>query len=331
MLIATAGILSVHAFTRSRQIPPITSLWFLEDGRLHRLVAGSTSVTSTQITDNVGFILDVRHDLGKILFSSKPEGGATSLFGSLWIATQDGSVAEIYPVTDDSAISPDGTKIALVAKDEERVKILDLKGNVLQTIPGFGGGTVTWNHAGDQLAYIKVVDPPCSSGEDLVFNSDRCRSGISIFNLKTETSELILKDGDADGPVAFTQDDQGLYFNSSKAYDEWPEAHIVSIWLLDLQNKQTRRLTNHFEGLGKGLIPTLNDANTIWTSDGKMAISSRALEEGTWLFTFLPSGGLANVERLSDGDSPSWLVQDATIAVRVIHNGTSSWQVVNIH
>ena len=45
-------------------------------------------------------------------------------------------------------------------------------------------------------------------------------------------------------PVGFSLDKTKLYFNSSRSSEQTPKAHIASLWVIELKNGKTTRLTN---------------------------------------------------------------------------------------
>jgi Tol biopolymer transport system component len=344
VLAIAIGVVSSGVWMGARTAPaapmipviPDKILSYVEDGVLYQLptAAGATRA-SILVQDARVSVLHVNHDLNETLFMASPKNPKNPDYtihgkGELWLLDEAGTARKVSseePI--DASLSPDGTQIAFVSDLAKKVKILTRDGALIRTLPGRSWGTIVWSHDGKRVAYTKLASPPCEEGRDII-NSDLCKVGIALFDLESGTEAILTEDGNDYGPTAFSPDDSKLYISSGRPYVEWPEAHVVSDWMVDLATKQAKRLTNHFRGFEAQMdyVPTLNKADTLWSSDGSVAFSSRAFSEGTWMFSFSPAGEIEDAKHIADGDSPRWLVRDSTAITHVIRNGKSAWQPV---
>lgn len=305
----------------------VNEVFFVEDNRLFTLTNKKTEEILLPEPDISIGILHVNHNSGEILLASI-NSTDTQKSGGLWLIEKGGIVTKISserPI--DASFSPDGELIAFVSDETEELSLLNRQGKVVKIIPGKTWGTVVWSYDGTKLAYTKLSEPPCQVGADLI-NSDFCKVGIVVFDLTNDTEEMVTNNGNDDGPVAFSKDDSKLYINSGRPYDDQPEAHIMSTWLVDLETKQTKRLTNQLSQVESfsDFVPTIDKSESLWLFDGSAVFSSRTREEGVWKFSFSKTGEIEEVEKISEGTSPRWLEKNKSIIVLTNKDNQSVWK-----
>ncbi|MEY4723594.1 MAG: hypothetical protein RLZZ324_1107, partial [Candidatus Parcubacteria bacterium] len=145
--------------------------------------------------------------------------------------------------------------------------------------------------------------------------------GIAVYDTLTGQETLVTNGGGDDfAPVGFSKDMSLLYFDSTRPYGTSPGNRVASLWVVDLATGDVTRLTNtDEESVRKGvMVPTISPA-AIWTSDRATAVTSYGSDMGVWRIDLV--GHRVVARRISDGDSPTWLVPDETIDVRRVVNG----------
>jgi len=224
-----------------------------------------------------------------------------------------------------SSLSPDGRMAAIWTKGHE-VVLADASGAVLQKI-GIHGAAPIFSHDGNLVAYEKLADESPDGDDQSLFEMAQ---GIAVYDLRTGQERLVTDGGVDDfAPVGFSKDMNLLYFNSTRPYEWSPWNHVASLWVVDLKSGKTQRLTNMDEDAVRrgNMVPTISP-KAIWSSDRTVAITSYGPEKGVWKFVLSATG--ASASHIADGDSPQWVVQDQSFAVRVISNGKPSWNKINL-
>jgi len=224
-----------------------------------------------------------------------------------------------------SSPSPDGRMTASWTKKHE-VVLTDASGATLQKI-GIHGAAPLFSHDGSLIAYEKLADESPDGDDQSLFE---LAQGIAVYDLRTGQERLVTNGGSDDfAPVGFSKDLSLLYFNSTRPYEESPWNHVASIWVVDLKSGRTQRLTNLSEDavMRGDMIPTISP-KAIWSSDRTVAITSYGPEKGVWKFVL--TANEISAFRIADGDSPEWAVQDRTFVTRVVSNGKTSWNKINL-
>ena len=299
-----------------------TKLPFLEDGKLYKSRVGDpTSLSRAEIASNVWKVLDYDQEINMLLYITKPkEWGRVD--GNLWLLdTTNWTYKEVATGVIGAQLSPGGDMIVIWNKDHE-IWLISADGIPEEKI-GIHGAAPIFSHDGRYIAYEKLPDSSFDGAEQSLFEFAQ---GIAIYDLMTG-QEMVLtqaEHGEDFAPVGFSQGMKRIYFNSTRG-------GIASLWSVNLDGSDLRQETNSGFGVkAKGRpIPVLSQ-NAIWSSNKKIAVSSIGTAKEIWIFHFGDSGELRNAKLLTGGESPEWLIKDKRIAFRVIYNGKSKWQTMDI-
>lgn len=223
-------------------------------------------------------------------------------------------------------LSTDGLS-AVVWNDQHEIIYVRNSGKSLQKI-GVHGAAPMFSHDGSLISYQKLADETISGDRQDFFEH---AYGIAVYDLKTGKEKMVTGGGVHDfAPVGFSNDLSKLYFNSTRPYDNSPQNHVASIWVVDLVLNRTERLTNSDEAAAlNGLTTPIIGDDAIWSSDRSIVISSDG-KNGVWIFTLSFDGKYLTASRVAEGDSPRWTIPDQVIAIRANVAGKNHWKSVTI-
>lgn len=304
------------------------TLSFVENGVLYYSTTTSEPTPQRAALD-IWRILDNKPEKNSLLYLTIPEANATDAVNGSALMLLNTANHAIQPVARNvitAVLSPDATKIVLWNKNQE-IQVVAPNGAVLQEI-GTHGAAPIFSHDGNLVAYEKLADHTLDSDPQSLFE---LAQGIAIHDLRTGEERLVTHGGIDDfAPVGFSRDMRKLYFNSTRPFEDSPQKHIASLWVVDLTTGKTERLTNTNEEMvnARLLMPVISQ-NALWTSDRTTIISSNNAKEGVWMFTLSRDGAIAAI-RAGDGDFPQWSVPDKSIVFRTITNGNKAWQQFDI-
>lgn len=296
-----------------------------------KVYVSSISSDPVKIADNVQRIFDNSTGSSNVLYLSsvaeKNIGGQVHGSKLVVMDLATGNERVIAENVIEAKFSPDGTQIVVQNEDYE-MWLFTATGKEVTRI-GIHGSAPLFSHDGTYIAYHKLAD----EGEGFRL-FEFSPYGIARYNLATGEEEFITDNKDDFQPAGFSADMSWLYFNSGRKYETSPggfENHVASLWMVDLNTKEVKRLTNVSEEVVRQgiMVPTVDGA-ALWSSDRKTVISSVDAESGVWQFVFNQEGGLVRSERIADGTSPRWLVSDKSIVVRTKVDGKGEWRTVNI-
>jgi Tol biopolymer transport system component len=305
------------------------------------IVIASTSPLQAQANEerfpseadlNAYWILDYNKMLGKTLYLAASEKGKIfeHLYGSN-IVLADSHTGEMRIIAEKSVsakLSPDGT-LVVVRNDKDEIHLLTVEGKEITRV-GVHGGSPIFSHDGKYVAYHKLAD----EGDDSFSRHEASPYGIALYSLATGEEKLITSNKNDYRPVGFSADMSKLYFNSTREYPARPYGianHVASLWVVDLNTRETTRLTNvDEEVVRQGTLVPVIDKLALWSSDRKTVISSADAESGVWKFIFNEQGRLASAEHIADGTSPRWQVPDKSIIIRSqVNKGV--WKIIDIN
>lgn len=214
--------------------------------------------------------------------------------------------------------SPNGENIVIWGNND-LIYVINTEGSLLYTV-GFGTSPI-YSHTGNFIAYQKLSHT--SDSHDTLESA----LGIAIYEVSTNTEIMVTHDPEDFSPVGFSQDENKLFFNSTRAYDNDLSNHIASVWMINIKQGTTKRLTNLNAAISKkkGYVPII-DENAIWNSNRNLAISSVGIDSGVWQYSFSESEESISSIQISDGYSPKWIVENEEIASRVLSNGKTQWK-----
>lgn len=224
-------------------------------------------------------------------------------------------------------VSPDGSQI-VAADSDNKLHLFDLNGNEEARI-GNNGSNPIFSSDGKYVIYQKLAD----TGRDF-FDLWTNAKGLALYDISTDKERMLTHNSGDDWPIGFSADGKYFYFDASRPYDPsvFGITNIESgLYSLNVSTGEVKRLTNMDERKTAENGPTMSfiDHDAIWTTD-KLRVISGTGGHGVYEYIFDGKGGLVNVSQVSDGDSPRWMVQDKTFAVRVTTSGNEHWQVMNV-
>jgi tricorn protease-like protein len=316
----------VVIFSLTSGITMASDLSFVQNGRLYKSQVGQGK--NTQLNVLADRIVDENKQHQQLLvLENAITGGDKHIGGKLkLINTNKWSSKEVARGVLNARLSPKGNEM-VVWNDEDVVTVENLDGDLLQTI-GIHCAAPIYSHTGNLIAYMKLADlSDDESHQDLYEHAQ----GIAVYDLKSNIERLVTFDPEDFAPVGFSEDENKLFFNSTRAYAEDPENHIASLWMVDLISGQVERLTNlSISEIEKGNhTPILNDG-AVWSSDRLTAFSATDPEDGTWRYQFTKNGKLVSAIHFLDGDSPRWIEQDRVLANKVLMDGKVNWRTFNL-
>lgn len=328
----TAGIAQialVSVLLLAVNMASAAELPFVENEVLYRLGTDGVATREVVATD-VYRILDHRQAAQRLLYVTPLADTATDAVrgGKLMLvntATWTEQFVAANVIT--ANLSPDGTTVALWNKDHE-VHLVHADGTPLRRI-GVHGSAPVFSHDGGLVAYQKLSDTSPDGAPQSLFEFAQ---GIAVYDVRTGRERLVTNGGTHDfAPVGFSRDLTRLYFNSTRPFDPLIGNHVASLWVVDLQTGNTRRLTNTDEKVVRSgsIVPVVSE-NALWSSDRTTIISSNGKEQGVWMFVLPQNSGLATASHVADGDSPQWLVPDVSIVVRTVISGKSVWRALRV-
>ncbi|KAG1614094.1 hypothetical protein G6F46_007207 [Rhizopus delemar] len=187
------------------------------------------------------FTVHLSYEDGKYQLSGEPVN----------LLKDSGLESPLFPLGDasDYAISPDGSQVAFLAKTTARDNAWQTTAHIYLTSTSGDGQPVPIN--GDvpaasshpyftpsgQLVYFQMMTPQ--------YEADRNR--ITIYDPKTETKRVVVKDWDR-SPQSLISDDQTLYVTAE-------EQGRVKIFAIDLETEAIHTLTTEKSATGLGLLP----------------------------------------------------------------------------
>lgn len=295
---------------------------YIENGNIHKFYTNKNQVLETNIKGDR--ILDQGNQFNLILSIDNHQkvGSSHDMGGNLFLmSATDFSTRKINTSVIRAKLSPSEDSI-VIWNEDNLIYITDLNGSVLHTI-GHGTSPI-FSHTGNLIAYQKLAEiSEVPDGHDLFEDA----LGIAIYDIKSKTDRLITFDSEDFSPVGFSHDENKLFFNSTRPYDDEPQNHVASVWITDIQSSKTERLTNTGSGLIRNRIHTpIISEDAIWSTDRKTVISSTGMESGVWKFSFSENMRLVTTSHVSDGDSPIWIEQDKTIASKIFTAGKTFWK-----
>ena len=160
------------------------------------------------------------------------------------------------------AVSPDGKKIAYVAKNidgNEYVWVMNADGT--GNTQFYEGREPAWTPDGQKIVFVSR-----RAGKSEIWLMDRDGLNLSRLTISTAGEEYMQPSASSDGKrIAFTSNRNG----------NW------DIWIMNLDGSGMRQLTNH---LGEDINPT-------WAPDGKAILysSTRNAEDLNLWLDYLPS------------------------------------------
>jgi hypothetical protein len=311
------------------QTTPAPHPSYVENGTLYSATANND--LSQKAADNVSRILDQKPQKNRVLYLTNSDKGSTDAGtgDDLFLLNTDNQIAHLIARNVVSAVlSPDAAKVAFWNK-EHKVRIVTSDNMPLREIEGHAAAPI-FSHDGNLVAYQKLADYSPDGDPHGLFESAK---GIAIYDLRTGEDRLVTTGGMDDfEPVGFSLDKTKLYFNSTRPSEKSPQAHVASLWVVDLRSGKTTRLTNikQVDGHSSDELTPIISQSAIWSSDHKTVISSNSSKEGVWIFNFSENGGLTSAIQMGDGDSPQWVVPDKRVVFRAATDGKNTWRQVNL-
>jgi Tol biopolymer transport system component len=326
--ILSLSILGTGQFSVAQAVPtPYPS--YVENGTLYSATANNDSLQKT--ADNVSRILDQKPQKNSVLYLTNSDKGSTDATpgGDLFLLKTDSQIT--YAVAQNvvsAVLSADAANVAFW-NTEHKVRIVTSDNMPLREIEGHAAAPI-FSHDGNLVAYQKLADYSPDGDPHGLFESAK---GIAIYDLRTGRDRLVTTGGMDDfEPVGFSLDKTKLYFNSTRPSEKSPQAHVASLWVVDLRNGKTTRLTNikQADGHSSDELTPIVSQSAIWSSDHKTVISSNNSKEGVWIFNLSENGGLTSAVQMGDGDSPQWVVPDKSVVFRTLTDGKNTWRQVNL-
>lgn len=224
-------------------------------------------------------------------------------------------------------LSPDGSSI-VAADSDNKVHLFDLQGNEKARI-GNNGSNPVFSTDGKYVIYQKLAD----TGRDF-FDLWTNAKGLALYDIGTGKERMLTDNSGDDFPIGFSAGGEYLYFTAGRPYipSIFGITNIVyGLYSLNMSTGEVRRLTNTDESQATihGPVMSFISQDALWTANRLKAISGIG-NQGTYEYVFDGKGGLTSVEHIADGDSPRWVEQDKSFAVRVSTNGAEHWQVMNV-
>lgn len=274
-------------------------------------------VSRKKVAENVIRLLGVNKNTGQFLYliSGKESTSGEDFSGvGLWMSDRKGNTKEVYRGVADAALSPSGTRIVL-SDVEFKIRIIDLKGNLLATIPGHGSGAI-FSPDGTKIAYQKLSETGPFTDTWLL--------GLSVVDLsKGEEIPVEREPGDY-GVVGFSTDGSKLYFLKSGKEDVSEEnVSRGDLFVSDLDSrKEALILTASVKNFRPHLPAEKNSFDNVFYFED---------EEGVAELKFSPQGFVSMVRKLKDEDVPSLLEQEKKLIVRKKGaDGKEHWQSVDV-
>lgn len=310
------------------------------------LVVGALSFLYTQpsgsgnrvsvLTDEVGRLVGQTLD-GQLLYiatskNSEDRGGGGGMMEGSDLIVLNPRTGESRVIAQNvwtAQASPNGKEI-VVADSNNKVQLYSIDGTKKAQI-GNNGSDPIFTHDGRYIAYQKLADV----GRDYLELSTNAQ-GLALYDITTGKERMLTRHSGDYRPIGFSADMKYFYFNAGRPYE--PSVlgenfiNITSgLYSLDVGTGRVTRLTNTDERVvqenGQTMSFITHDA--LWTSDRLTAISGVG-QHGTYKFVFDGTGGLTSIDRISDGDSPRWVVQDKRFEVRTIVDNKESWKLISV-
>ena len=322
---------AVFIFVAGFAVPVATAgeLTFVENDIIYFSRSGSSLIQDTSVV-NKGRILTHNTMARKLLYVTPQSTQGTDILtgGSLMLMDLDSLEEQLVSTNVISAnLSSDGTRVVLWNVDHE-IYLTDSSGVVLKRIGVYGAAPI-FSHDGSLITYLKLANVSPDGDSQSLFEHAQ---GIAVYDMKTSREVLVTNGGSDDfAPVGFSLSMTKLYFNSTRPFAGSSQNHVASLWVVDLESEKVERLTNTDEDMVKqGLVvPTVNE-NALWSLDRKTIITSNGKEQGIWLFSLDPLGGISEAVHIADGESPQWLLYEKSIIFRGTSNGKSVWHIQNV-
>jgi len=224
-------------------------------------------------------------------------------------------------------VSPNGKEI-VAAGSQNKVRLYSVDGAQKAQI-GNNGSNPIFTHDGKYVAYQKLADEGKEYLE-LVKNA----KGLALYDVATGKERMLTKHSGDDWPIGFSADMKYFYFNASRPYSP-SVLGIVNIesglYSLNMDTGTVTRLTNTDEQKALDNGPTMSfiGHDSLWTSDRLKAVSGIG-KHGTYEYIFDGNGGVKSIERIGDGGSPRWVVQDKSVEVSTGDGNKQSRTLINI-
>ncbi len=218
--------------------------------------------------------------------------------------------------------------LVVTANSDNKIRLYSLEGEKKAEI-GKNGSNPIFSHDDKYIVYQKLAD----EGEGYFELSEKAK-GLALYDIENASEKMITTVSGDDWPIGFSADKKFFYFNASRPYEN-SVLGIINIesglYSLETDTGKVIRLTNTDEKKALEEGPTMSyiSKNAIWTSD-RLKVITDVGSRGIYLYTFNLQGGLNNVVRIADGDSPKWVSQDKIYKVRTLINGKESWNVINL-
>ncbi|MHB8860721.1 MAG: TolB-like translocation protein [Minisyncoccota bacterium] len=332
-VLTIGGVLALFAIGGLLVVRPhdITHLSYVEKGNLYASdLSGHTHVIASGVSQLVGASVS-----GDTLYlAARPadesmRGGTGNIPGTdlTILDPKTGQNRVIAKNIWTAHLSPDGSRI-VAADSDNKVHLFDLQGNEKARI-GNNGSNPIFSSDGKYVVYQKLAD----TGRDF-FDLSSNAKGLALYDISTEQERMLTNNSGDNSPIGFSANGKYFYFTAGRPYESsvFGITNIVySLYSLDMNTGIVRRLTNVDERQATvgGPILSFISQDALWTADRLKAIADEGhgnIQE----FIFDGKGGLVSVEHIADGDSPRWVEQDKTFAVRVTTNGNEHWQVMNV-
>lgn len=313
------GILnaSYHAGKRTLFVP------YLEDSTLYlseidkQGLSPGTEVSQKKIAEGVNRLFGMNENTGQFLYQVREKGksGGEDFSGvGLWIGDSDGNTREVYRGVTEATLSPSGTRIA-ISDAGFNLRIIDLQGNILATIPGHGGRAI-FSPDGTKIAYQMLSD----SGPF----TDTWFLGLTVYDLTTGREHVVATDSGDYGVVEFSPDASKLYFlKSGKEDPSVDDINRGDLFVFDMEEeKGIVNLTSSVKNFRPHLPVKKNSSGEIFYFRG---------EEGVTGIKFSLLGVAPEVQKLKDVSAFFWLEKDKKLIVRMKGtDGKEYWQPVNV-
>lgn len=301
---------------------------YVDDGMLYQQEAASSAppvpvgILATRILDQ-----NRTNNIILVLENDPNQDDPHLVSGALHrVDTTTWNAAKVADGIMSAKLSPRGNA-AVVWRDDDTVDMVNLDGDVLANI-GIHGAAPIYSHSGNLISYQKLADVSDDGSRQTLFE---LAQGIAIYDLRTQQERLVTFDPEDFAPAGFSRNEKKLYFNSTRAYEDAPQSHVASVWVVDLESGKTERLTNRSSKLVRqGTVVPIIDADALWTTDRGTAISSTDSESGVWIYNFSPSGITVSASHLADGGTPQWTKRDEIFAAKVLIEGKPSWRTHHI-